>query len=48
VFCPGERSAAVAEERGAKGIPVAPKVWRELTEAAGRFGLTPPEPTPSV
>ncbi len=48
VFYPGERSAAVAESRGAKGIPVAPKVWRELTEAAGRFGLTLPEPVPSA
>ncbi|MET7682563.1 Ldh family oxidoreductase [Streptomyces sp. NPDC005423] len=48
VFYPGERSAAVAERRGARGIPVAPKVWRELTEAAGRFGLTPPEPKPSA
>jgi ureidoglycolate dehydrogenase (NAD+) len=27
---------------------VAPKVWRELTEAAGKFGLTPPEPVPSA
>ncbi|MFF6992157.1 Ldh family oxidoreductase [Streptomyces sp. NPDC010273] len=48
VFYPGQRSAAVAENRGAKGIPVAPKVWRELTEAAGKFGLTPPEPVPSA
>ncbi|KPI00176.1 (R)-2-hydroxyacid dehydrogenase [Actinobacteria bacterium OK074] len=48
VFYPGERSAKVAEGRGAKGVPVAPKVWRELTEAAGRFGITPPEPTPAA
>jgi len=48
VFYPGERSAAVAEGRGAKGIPVAPKVWRELTEAAGKFGLTLPEPVPAA
>ncbi|WP_443049945.1 Ldh family oxidoreductase [Streptomyces sp. NBC_00287] len=39
---PGERSAAVAAERAEQGIPVTPKVWRELTEAAGRFGITPP------
>ncbi|MFF7473986.1 Ldh family oxidoreductase [Streptomyces sp. NPDC008092] len=42
VFYPGERSAAVAEERGAKGIPVAPKVWRELTERAEELGVEVP------
>lgn len=42
VFYPGERSASVAEERGAKGVPVAPKAWRELTERAERLGVTPP------
>ncbi|MFE1884355.1 Ldh family oxidoreductase [Streptomyces diastatochromogenes] len=41
-FYPGERSASVAEERGAKGVPVAPKVWRELTERAERLGVPPP------
>jgi ureidoglycolate dehydrogenase (NAD+) len=43
VFYPGERSAAVAVERAEKGVPVAPKVWRELTESAGKLGVTPPE-----
>ncbi|BFO19204.1 hypothetical protein SHKM778_55920 [Streptomyces sp. KM77-8] len=38
VFYPGERSAAVAAERDARGIPVTPKVWRELTESAARLG----------
>ncbi|MFE8012338.1 Ldh family oxidoreductase [Streptomyces antibioticus] len=42
VYYPGERSAAVATERGAGGIPVAPKVWRALTESAEHFGITPP------
>jgi len=42
VFYPGERSAEVAVTRTAKGIPVAPKVWRELTESAAKFGITPP------
>ncbi|MEU1405420.1 Ldh family oxidoreductase [Streptomyces sp. NPDC005728] len=42
VFYPGERSASVAEERGAKGVPVAPKVWRELTAHAERPGIAPP------
>ncbi|MHA5052563.1 Ldh family oxidoreductase [Streptomyces sp. SD15] len=43
VFYPGERSASVAVERAAKGVPVAPKVWRELTESAAKLGVTPPE-----
>ncbi|MGW0822912.1 Ldh family oxidoreductase [Streptomyces sp. NPDC002845] len=43
VFYPGERSAAVAEQRAGQGVPVAPRVWRELTENAGRLGVTPPE-----
>ncbi|MBT2414284.1 Ldh family oxidoreductase [Streptomyces sp. ISL-12] len=43
VYYPGERSAAVAAERGANGVPVAPKVWRELTRAADKFGITPPD-----
>ncbi|MBW8797745.1 MAG: Ldh family oxidoreductase [Streptomyces sp.] len=42
VFYPGERSAAVADERGAKGIPVAVKVWRELAEHADRLGVPAP------
>ncbi|WP_411147535.1 Ldh family oxidoreductase [Streptomyces sp. A30] len=44
VHYPGERSAAVAVERAGQGIPVAPKVWRELTENAEKFGITPPTP----
>lgn len=42
VYYPGERSAAVAAERGEKGIPVAPKVWRELTERAEQLGVPVP------
>ncbi|MBD0844031.1 Ldh family oxidoreductase [Streptomyces sp. TRM68416] len=42
VFYPGERSAAVAAARGERGVPVAPKVWRELTESAAKLGVTPP------
>jgi ureidoglycolate dehydrogenase (NAD+) len=40
---PGERGTATAAARGTEGVPVAPKVWRELLEAAGKFGLTPPD-----
>ncbi|MBZ9644787.1 hypothetical protein [Streptomyces sp. PSKA30] len=42
VYYPGERSAAVAADRAEQGIPVAPKVWRELTERAERLGVTLP------
>lgn len=43
VYYPGERSAATAAERGRSGIPVAPKVWHDLTECARRLGVTPPD-----
>ncbi|OQR59811.1 lactate dehydrogenase [Streptomyces maremycinicus] len=43
VFYPGERSAAVAADRAEKGVPVAPKVWRDLTERAGKLGVALPE-----
>ncbi|MER6960268.1 Ldh family oxidoreductase [Streptomyces sp. NPDC000618] len=43
VFYPGERSAAVAVGRGEKGIPVAPKVWRDLAERAEKLGVALPE-----
>ncbi|MGW1212862.1 Ldh family oxidoreductase [Streptomyces sp. NPDC002499] len=42
VHYPGERSAAVAAERGERGIPVAPKVWRDLTEQSERLGVRLP------
>lgn len=42
VFYPGERSAAVAVERAEKGIPVPPKVWRDLTERASELGVPVP------
>jgi ureidoglycolate dehydrogenase (NAD+) len=44
VYYPGERSAAVTVEHAEQGIPVAPKVWRELLDTAEKFGLTPPTP----
>jgi ureidoglycolate dehydrogenase (NAD+) len=43
VFYPGERSAATAAARAEQGIPVAPKVWRELAEHAARLGVGMPE-----
>ncbi|MFE9169744.1 Ldh family oxidoreductase [Streptomyces kebangsaanensis] len=48
VYYPGERSAALAVERAANGVPVAPKVWRELAECAAGLGVTPPEPALSA
>ncbi|MGW7569181.1 Ldh family oxidoreductase [Streptomyces tendae] len=42
VYYPGERSAALAVERAADGVPVAPKVWRDLTARAAEYGITPP------
>ncbi|MET8903423.1 Ldh family oxidoreductase [Streptomyces sp. NPDC004538] len=42
VYYPGERSAAVAAERATDGIPVAPKVWKQLTEAADELGVALP------
>ncbi|MBE8477268.1 Ldh family oxidoreductase [Streptomyces justiciae] len=42
VYYPGERSAAVAAERGAKGIPVAPKVWKDLIDRAEQLGVPMP------
>jgi ureidoglycolate dehydrogenase (NAD+) len=43
VYYPGERSAAVAAERGHRGIPVAPKVWRDLTGQAEKLGVPLPK-----
>jgi ureidoglycolate dehydrogenase (NAD+) len=48
VYYPGECSAAVAAARGEHGIPVAPKVWRDLTEQAEKLGVTLPEPIGQV
>lgn len=42
VFYPGERSSAVAAERGAKGIPVPAKVWRDLIDRASELGVVVP------
>ncbi|MEU6845551.1 Ldh family oxidoreductase [Streptomyces sp. NPDC046716] len=42
VHYPGERSAATADERGAHGIPIAPKVWAQLADAAQEKGVALP------
>ncbi|MFE2067210.1 Ldh family oxidoreductase [Streptomyces sp. NPDC059467] len=43
VFYPGERSAGMAAERGEQGVPVASKVWRELTQRAEKLGVALPD-----
>ncbi|MFJ3670058.1 Ldh family oxidoreductase [Streptomyces sp. NPDC090106] len=42
VHYPGERSAALAEERAREGVPVAAKVWKELTDRAAGLGVEVP------
>jgi LDH2 family malate/lactate/ureidoglycolate dehydrogenase len=44
ILIPGERGRRSARERGATGIPLGPKVWRELSEIA--TGLDIPVPAP--
>jgi LDH2 family malate/lactate/ureidoglycolate dehydrogenase len=44
VLVPGERGDRSEAERLATGIPLGPKVWRELTVAAGSLGVPVPDP----
>ena len=44
VLVPGERGYRSERERGASGIPLGPKVWRELTAAAEALGVAVPTP----
>jgi LDH2 family malate/lactate/ureidoglycolate dehydrogenase len=44
VLVPGERGRRSEIERNANGIPLGPKVWRELTEVAESLGLVIPPP----
>ncbi len=44
VLVPGERGYRTEAERRAAGIPLGPKVWRELTGAAGSLGVPVPDP----
>jgi ureidoglycolate dehydrogenase (NAD+) len=39
VLVPGERGRRSEAERAASGIPLGPKVWRELTEIAAGLGV---------
>jgi LDH2 family malate/lactate/ureidoglycolate dehydrogenase len=44
VLVPGARGAACVEERSREGVPLPPKIWAEIVEAAERFGVPVPEP----
>ncbi len=44
VLVPGARGAATLDERTRDGVPLPPKIWGEIVEAAERFGLSVPEP----
>ncbi|WP_106397056.1 Ldh family oxidoreductase [Actinocorallia populi] len=39
---PGEGGSAIAATRAAEGVPVGPKVWKGLVEAAGKLGVKVP------
>ena len=42
ILVPGERGRRTAKARAAAGIPLGPKVWRELTEIATSLGVPVP------
>jgi LDH2 family malate/lactate/ureidoglycolate dehydrogenase len=44
ILVPGERGRRTAAERAARGIPLGPKVWRELSEIATALDVTVPSP----
>ena len=44
ILVPGERGGRTRAERAATGIPLGPKVWRELTEVATALDVPVPAP----
>jgi ureidoglycolate dehydrogenase (NAD+) len=42
LLLPGERGGREAQLRRRNGIPIAPKLWRELTDIAQKLGVPPP------
>jgi LDH2 family malate/lactate/ureidoglycolate dehydrogenase len=44
ILVPGERGRRSERERSSAGIPLGPKVWRELTEIATALGVAVPSP----
>jgi ureidoglycolate dehydrogenase (NAD+) len=43
LLLPGERGGREAELRRRSGIPLAPKLWRELNDIAQSLGVAPPQ-----
>jgi ureidoglycolate dehydrogenase (NAD+) len=46
LMLPGERGGREAELRRRNGIPLSPKLWRELGEIAQALGIAPPQARP--
>src|SRR5262249_18405616 len=46
LLLPGERGGREMQARRRNGIPIAPKLWRELTEIAQTLGVAPPPSLP--
>jgi LDH2 family malate/lactate/ureidoglycolate dehydrogenase len=44
ILVPGERGRRTARDRAAAGIPLGPKVWKELTGIAASLGVAVPDP----
>jgi LDH2 family malate/lactate/ureidoglycolate dehydrogenase len=44
ILVPGERGRRTAKDRSATGIPLGPKVWRELSEIASTLNVPVPDP----
>jgi LDH2 family malate/lactate/ureidoglycolate dehydrogenase len=44
ILIPGERGRRSEASRAATGIPLGPKVWKELTETASSLGVPVPDP----
>jgi LDH2 family malate/lactate/ureidoglycolate dehydrogenase len=44
VLVPGERGRRCERDRRSSGVPLGPKVWRELTGFAGPLGVPVPAP----
>jgi ureidoglycolate dehydrogenase (NAD+) len=43
ILLPGERGGREAELRRRNGIPLPPKLWRELNDMAQSLGIAPPQ-----
>src|SRR5262249_58851978 len=48
LILPGERGGREAELRRRHGIPLPPKLWRELADIARSLGVAPPHARPSL